>query len=553
MHRILKFVEGEVRGLHETAYLLGFFTLLSTLLGLVRDRLLASSFGAGDLLDIYYAAFRIPDVIFVSVASLVSVFILVPLLTQKEDEESKHKLLGNVLTGFSIVMLVFSAALWIFMPLILGALFPSLIESNNTLLTLSRLLLLQPILLGASGILASVTQVNGRYILYALAPLLYNLGIILGIVFLYPFFGLQGIVYGVLIGAFMHMIIQVPFIVRSGYLKPMSFKLDIKQLWKVASISVPRTLSITANQIALLVLIVIAGALGSGAISVFSFAFNLQAAPLAIIGASYSVAAFPTLSRFFAKGETRHFCEQIVTASRHIIFWAVPLTVLVIVLRAHIVRVVLGSGEFNWADTRLTAAALALFVVSLIAQSLSLLFLRGYYAAGETRKPLLINVSTAIGIVVGSYALLRLFAENEMWRFFVESILRVEGIPGTEILMLPLSYAIFSVINVLLFIALFERDFGTLTSRLRKPFFESFSAAVVAGFFAHQTLSILARFLDINTFVGVFSIGMIAALVGVTAGVSVLHVLNNKEIKEVSIAMHHKIWRYFPTFKNGKN
>lgn len=551
MQRIFRFIEGEVRGLHEAAYLLGFFALLSTLLALFRDRLLAASFGAGEQLDIYYAAFRIPDIVFVSIASLVSVFILVPLLTQSDSEVDRHNMIGNALAGLSILMLITTLLLWILMPYIIPVLFPTLLHEGGDLLQLSRILLIQPIFLGISGILASVTQVSGRYFLYALAPLLYNLGIIFGIVVLYPIFGLTGIAYGVLLGAFTHMGIQIPFVRRTGYLARTSFKINRAQLWEIITISIPRTISIASNQVALLILIVIAASLGAGAVSVFSLAFNLQAAPIAIIGASYSVAAFPTLAKFFALGKKEYFNTQIINASRHIIFWSLPLMSLVIVLRAHIVRVVLGAGEFGWADTRLTAAALALFIVSLTAQALSLLFVRGYYAAGETRKPLIINIGTAFGIVLGAYALLQLIAANDTWRYFIEALLRVEGIEGTNMLMLPLSYAVFSILNVLVFVAWYERDFGTLKNRLKKPFFESFAAAVVAGFFAQQTLRVLDGVLSINTFMGVFLLGFSAGVVGIVAGALLLRILGNKEIYEVSTAFHNKFWRYVPLFSGG--
>ena len=552
MQRILKFVEGEVKGLHEAAYVLGAFAMLSTLLALLRDRLLAATFGAGEVLDVYYAAFRIPDIVFVSVASLVSVFILVPIITQAASDKKRHAIMGNVVAGFSLVMLVSAVLLWLFMPPLLRMLFPTLVLAHDgVLITLSRILLLQPIALGLSGILASITQVHGRYVLYAIAPLLYNIGIIFGILVLYPFVGLVGIAYGVVIGALLHVGIQVPFVLRMGYLKPADVRLRIVALWRIVSVSIPRTLSIAANQIALLALVAIAATLGAGSISVFTLAFNLQAAPLSIIGASYSVAAFPTLARFFARGEKAHFRDQVVTASRHIIFWSVPLIALVVVLRAHIVRVVLGSGSFDWADTRLTAAALALFIISLTAQALSLLFVRGYYAAGETRTPLVVNIVTALGTIGGAYWLTHLFAENDLWRFFIESLLRVDDIPGTAVLMLPLSYALFSVINVLLFVILFERDFGTLSQRIGTSLFESFSAAVVAGFAAYHTLRALDGVFDINTFVGVLLLGLSAGVVGIIAAVGVLRLLDSTELHEVWRALHHKIWRYVPIFAGG--
>lgn len=548
MHRILKFVEQEIRGLHETAYLLGIFALLSTLLAFVRDRLLASAFGAGETLDIYYAAFRIPDIVFISIASLVSVFVLVPTLTRMQSEKAQHDLIGTVLTGFSVAMMAATAILWFLTPSLSALFFPTLMDESDTLVTLSRILLAQPFLLGLSGILASVTQIHGRYILYAAAPLLYNLSIIFGIVALYPLFGLAGIGYGVVIGAFLHVGIQLPFIARRGYLRLVECNIVWKDLREVVVTSIPRTLSMAASSIALFVMSVLAASLGVGGVSIFWLAFNLQSAPLSIIGGSYSVAAFPVLVRYFNNGETESFCNHVVQATRHIIFWSVPLLALFVVLRAHIVRVVLGGGAFDWADTRLTAAALALFVVSLAAQALSLLFVRGYYAAGETRKPLLINVSTATGAVGAAYALTHLFTHNDMFRYFIEALLRVEDLPGVKILMLPASFALFALINALVFMYLFERDFGVLWQHISKTLFTSSAAAIVGAFAAYVSLGLLARVLDINTFFGVLGIGVIAGFVGMCVVWCVLRMLGSKELEEIGAALHQKFWKMAPLF-----
>lgn len=542
MPKVFGFVEREIRGLHEAAYLLGAFALLSALLAILRDRLLAGTFGAGQTLDIYYAAFRIPDIVFISIASLASVFILVPVLSAQKTEQEQRDTIGNIVLAFSMVMLLGSVVLFVLLPYILPLLFPTLVGSGE-LLTLSRILLLQPIFLGLSGILASITQFHGRFMLYAIAPLLYNGGIIFGIAVLYPILGLAGLTWGVVLGAFLHLFIQVPFVLKKGYLKPSAFRLDLQELWRITSTSIPRTISVAANQVALLVLVVIAAGLGAGSVSVFNLALNLQAAPLGIIGASYSVAAFPTLARYFARGEYEQFLVQIITATRHVIFWSVPLIALVVVLRAQIVRVTLGAGEFDWSDTRLTAAALALFIISLTAQALSLLFVRGYYAAGETWKPLLVNVVTAVGIVVSAVWFVHLFQTHDVWRFFVEGLLRVEDIPGTVVLSLPLAFTLFSVINVLVFLYLFERDFKTFSRKLSRVLFESFSAAVVAGFVAHRALVVFSEVFDLDTFVGIFTQGLLAGIAGIASGVIVLAALQNKEIKEVWRALHHKFWK----------
>jgi putative peptidoglycan lipid II flippase len=227
-------------------------------------------------------------------------------------------------------------------------------------------LLLQPILLGISNLFANLTQLRHRFLLYSVSPLLYNLGIIFGIVAFYPQMGLPGLGWGVILGAALHAAVQAPFFFREKVERTLPFKETLKILSEVLILSVPRTLSLAAGQFTLLCLVALASLLTVGSISVFTFASNLQAVPLTIIGVSYSVAAFPTLARFFQGGRHTEFVAHIEGALRHIIFWSIPATVLIIVLRAHLVRAVLGAGAFDWSATRLTAAALALFVISLL-------------------------------------------------------------------------------------------------------------------------------------------------------------------------------------------
>src|SRR3989344_5681840 len=182
----------EIRGMHQAAYLLAAFALLSQLLGLVRDRLLAGSFGASHTLDIYYAALRVPDLLFATVASLLSLYALLPVLSKLEqDGRGSAGFLSRVLLLFFAVMAVCAAVLFVLAPYLAPLVAPGL--DSPMLVVLMRILLLQPILLGASNIVASFTQLRHRFVLYSVSPLLYNVGIIFGIVALYPRLGLAGL------------------------------------------------------------------------------------------------------------------------------------------------------------------------------------------------------------------------------------------------------------------------------------------------------------------------------------------------------------------------
>lgn len=179
---ILNFIRKEIHGLHEAAYFLAVFTLGSQILALFRDRILAHSFGAGETLDIYYAAFKIPDFIFVSIASLFSFSILIPFFAKKIDHSNKNakNFMDNTFSVFFFLIIAVSVIVFFAAPWILKIIFPGLAngESFESLIVLTRIMLLQPILLGTSNLFASITQIYQKFIIYAISPLLYNLGII---------------------------------------------------------------------------------------------------------------------------------------------------------------------------------------------------------------------------------------------------------------------------------------------------------------------------------------------------------------------------------------
>ncbi len=525
--------------MHQAAYLLALFALLSQLLALVRDRLLASSFGASPTLDVYYAAFRVPDLLFATVASLLSLYALMPILSRLEQQgRGSVGFLSKILLLFFVAMSVIAAVLFVLAPQLALLIAPGL--NNEALVVLMRILLLQPILLGASNILASLTQLRHRFVLYAVSPLLYNLGIIFGIIAFYPSMGLEGLAWGVVLGALLHLLVQVPF-----FFSERGERTTVRQaaasLGEVVGLSLPRTLALSMGQVSLLVLMAMASFLSPGSISIFTFAFNLQAVPLAIIGVSYSVAAFPTLSRLHAAGERGEFLRHVEAALRHMLFWAIPATVLVIVLRAQLVRTILGAGAFDWEATRLTAAALALFVVSLCAQSVSLLLARAYYAAGRTARPLyfaLLGVSTA---VLSASILTTLFHASPLWRDVLEAMLRVGNIPGTTVLMLALGYGLGAVVQAAAGLYFFSRDFAFPFRGLLRLAFESFGSSVIGGAFAYAALAFSGTYLDINTTAGIVLQGLVGGITGLAVTTAVLALLGNRELIEAYGSLRRRL------------
>ncbi len=545
--RVFRFLYSEIRGLHQAAYILALFAVGSQVLALVRDRLLAHNFGAGSELDLYYAAFRLPDLLFALFGSVLSVYVLLPFVakaqTTADGERAGARILGQMFTLFVIVYTAVTVVLFIMMPTLVLWLFPGMTEQADLLTLLIRILLLQPLLLGLSGLYGVVTQLSKRFVLYAVSPLVYNLGIIFGIVMFYPLFGLTGLVLGVLLGAAGHLLIQVPLMRRS----PLSFaffqKIDWQMMREILMFAIPRAITLSIHQVVLLVLIGMATVMAVGSVAVFQFAFNLQSVPLAIIGMSYSVAAFPVLSQLFARQDRDAFCTHLIIAFRHILFWSLPIIALVVVLRAHIVRVVLGSGEFGWSDTRLTAAMLAMFVISLVAQSMLLLLIRAFYAGGNTKIPLLAALFGGTVAIGGAYLLNIWYATSLPLQNFVSQVFRLEGVTGVEVLMLALAFAFGVIVEMILLLYFATRNFGVSWQLVVVQLRNALLAAVVAGVTAYATLAFIVDGIKQDTFMGIALQGGIAGLFGLIGAWLTYHLLKSAELQEITTALRAKLFK----------
>ncbi len=546
--RWLKLLGKEFGSLHQAAFLIAMSSLLAQLLGLLRDRLLASTFGASGHLDIYYMAFKVPDLLYVAFASCVSVTVLIPFIFKHQkdidDKESVKIFLSDTLTVFMAVMVFVVAIVFVIMPYIAEVIAPGFsAQATQELILLSRILLLSPLILGLSNLFGGVTQSYKKFLAYTLSPALYNFGIIFGIVFLYPILGLAGLVWGVVFGALAHLLIQIPSVNQIGVMPRLQKVTNWPEMKKVILISLPRTITLTAHHLSLLVLISLGSLMAVGSITIFNLAFNLQSFTLIVIGVSYSVAAFPTLASLFSKGDTPMFVSKIETAIRHIFFWTLPAVSLFIILRAHIVRVVLGSGEFSWSDTRLTAAALALFVISVIAQGLVQLFVRAYYATGKTKMPLVVNSLSSVLIIISAFFFIYIFNNIPGFQSFIEMLLRVKNVPGTVVLMLPLAYSVGVTINALVYWVFFENKFGNFKRETYVAIWESFLTAIVMAVSSYMVLGLFSPVLRTENYLGIFTHGLIAGGVGILAGLIVLKLLGSLELKELTVSFKAKVWK----------
>lgn len=545
--RIISLFSKEISNIHQAAYLIAAFALLSQFLGLIRDRLLAGKFGAGLELDIYYAAFRIPDFIFTLIISLVSASVLIPFIIRALEKDSEYlkKFSDSIFTALALISFIFGVISFIFTPYLLNLIFPEYMKGEfaANLILLTRILLFQTVLLAFSGFYMSYVQVFQKFFIYALSPILYNFGIIVGIVFFYEKIGITGLAWGVVLGALSHLVITIPVVLKQKIFPKFIYNPDWKIVSEVLMLSLPRTIALAGNQVSILVMLAFAAIMTTGSVAIFTFAFNLQSVPLSIIGASYSMAAFPTLAKLFAKGETKIFIEYVVKAARHIIFWSIPITVLFIVLRAQIVRTILGTGEFSWNDTRLVSAALALFVISAAAQSLILLFVRGYYSTGETLKPLYFSIISIVATISSVFLLYLLYLKSPHFVSLLENSMRVSSEKSSMVLILPIAFSIGQILNLVLLWASFDKKFCCFSDILWRSIFHTTASSIIMGYTTYQMLKVFDDVFDINTTIGIFSQGFYSGIIGIFVGVMVLILMGNQEIKTVGKTLHSRFWK----------
>lgn len=546
------FLYKEINSLNQAALLLGLFSLLSQILGFLRDRLLAHMFGAGSELDVYYAAFRIPDFLFVTVASIVSLSVLIPFIIEKESvgRAALRNFIDSIFSFFSMLMLGAVVLAYFFMPELSGMLFKGFSsQALEKVIFISRLMLFSPIILGLSNLFGSLTQAYNRFLIYALAPILYNAGIVIGILVFSEKLGILGAAIGVLLGASLHLLVQVPFVFQSGLLPRLRLgfggqaRPDWNLIRKVVRISLPRTLTLSMSSVVLVFLVAMAARMAPGSVSIISLSNNIQTISLSLVGVSYSLAAFPTLTRKFQEKDMKAFVEQMTISVRFIIFWSLPLTALLVVLRAQVVRVLLGSGLFDWPATRLTAAAVALFVFSSLFQSLVLLFMRGFYSAGFTKKPFYINLFSTAALGFGTYSLVNLFYRSESFHFFITALMKVEDLPASAILMLPLGFSLGTILNGIILWFAFEREFPGFSRGVVRTLFEGLGAACIMGVVTYAGLNVFAFFFNLDTLAGIFLQGFLAGALGIAAAVFILLALKSQELRAVWKVLHGRFWK----------
>src|SRR3989344_2428686 len=492
------------------ALLIAAFSVISKLLGFLRDRLIAGHFGASRIADIYFASFRIPDLVFniLVLGALTSAFIPIFQKTWNSDRRAGIELSNSILNILLLVIGVLAALLVVLAPQVMPLIVPGFQPSEMALtVTMTRIMLVSLLFFTASNVLSGVLNAWHKFFTFAVSSAVYNVGIIFGIVLLYPIFGIYGLSFGVVLGSALHFGVQLAESLVRGWRYAPVIRISAAAK-RIFVLMIPRAIGLAASQINQTIILILASALPAGHLAIFMYADNLRSFPIGIFGISLAVATFPSFSQTLAANDLTRFRTIFSRRFRQIIFFLIPISFTILLLRAHIVRVVLGSGSFDWNATLLTAQKLGYFAIAISAQGLIPLMARAFYAAEDTRTPVIISIS-GMCITIG----LALF------------LVRYFGLIG-----LAIADASANLLMMLAFFIFLHAKLGDLNDHeIARAVRRILSIRLVSAAIVHFTLQATDVLLASRTFVGVLLHGTVAGSAGFITYLTLALLLNFDE------------------------
>ena len=389
--------------------------LLSNVVGLVRQVLVSQTFGTSAAMDAFNAAARLPDLLFSLVAggALGSAFI--PVLTELLVQERRAaawrlasalaNLVVAVLAGVSLV------AAWAARPIVAHLLAPGFPPAQQALtVDLLRILLLTPAIFGLSGLSMGVLHSHRRFLWPALAPTMYWLGMIFGVLVLAPRWGIYGLAWGAVLGALAHWGVQAPGLARLPARRYVfTWGWDMPEVRRVFRLMVPRWLGVAVVQLNFWINVVLASSMPEGSLTAIQVAWAVMTMPQVVIAQAIAIAALPTFAAQAARGHTAALRASLVATLRGVLFLALPATVGLIVLRRPVVAVLFQRGAFDAHSTRLVAWALLWYTLGLVAHSLVEILSRAFYALQDTRTPVVVGAGAMTLNLALSFALAAAF------------------------------------------------------------------------------------------------------------------------------------------------
>ena len=402
-------------------------------------------------LDAFFAAFRIPDLIFQLVAAGALSSALIPIVSAlftTNEQARAWRVVSTVINLMLIGLIVFAVALFILAPVVVPFITPGFGGAKlDQTIELTRIMLLSPIFLAMGAVATSVLNAGGRFAASAVAPIVYNLAIIGGALILGPSLGVEGLAISVVLGSLGHLLVQLRPMARLGFRYTPRIDAGDPQARKALILMAPRAIGLGVTQITFIVVTALASQLGEGAVTDFNLAFALLQIPLGIIGVPLGIVVLPTLSREAAVGRESAFASLLTRALRLLVYVMVPIAVLTAVVRQPVVEILFGGGKIDQADLDLIAVTLVGFVIGLTAHALIAVLARAFYARQDTATP----VAAAVGAVAVNCTLAVI-------------LVGPLGLPGIAV-----AIAIAAWLEALALLAILHRSAAALRARRPRP------------------------------------------------------------------------------------
>lgn len=396
--------------LFQSAFALTLTSGLSYFFGLVRDRALTRTFGLSSELDVYNAAFVVPDLLLAILVTSALAAAFIPLYTKLLDREQAiaTRYASSVLNMAVLALIVAGILFGVTLPLYADQLVPGFSDAQlQEYITMTRILLLGPVIFAISNVFGGMLITVKKFFWYGIAPAFYNTGIIIGIFVLVPVFGLYGLAMGTILGALLHMTIRFAGIKKSDVYTWQPILLLDEQMKKTFVLMVPKMFQIAMWQILLFWFIRIASELPEGSVTVYSLARNFQSVPVSLIGIAIAMAAFSSLSHIAATKNYTAFHALLKKKTVLILGLTSLAAILLAVLAEPLIGILLGGGKFDAAAVELTAVVLAVYCLSIPLESVMHLLARAHYALGNTLRASVIAIGAILFIVVFSGIIIR--------------------------------------------------------------------------------------------------------------------------------------------------
>ena len=450
--------------------------LVSRLLGLLRDVAIGAQFGTSGNYDAYVAAFRIPDIIYTLIAGGILVSAFVPTFTDylaRDDRPGAWRMASAVINLVTLILIGAAVVAALFAgPIMRYLLAPGFSPEKQQLsIQLMQLMLIPPIIFGISGVVMGILYAHQSFWLPGLAPSMYNLGIIAGALLLAPTLGVFGLAIGAIIGAGLHLLVQIPGLIRIKARYTPRLSLHDPGVREVMRLMLPRLFGVAVVQLNFLVETSLASLLSTGAVSALNYAWRVMLTPQAVVAQSVATAAFPTFADQYSRGQLTQLRSALSATVRSILFIAIPAAMGLLVLSRPIIQLVFQRGQFTEESTLLVATALGAYALGLIGHSGVEILVRAFYALHDTKTPVLLGiVSLVINLIISL------------------SLINVLGITG-----LALANTVAALLEMSLLIVMIRKRLGGLDDRrLTLSALKTTIAAMVMGLAVLGFLSIAA-------------------------------------------------------------